>query len=158
MDETHDVSARASPSKPVGFKVSGFSAVISAPDSPAKRYEIKDSLSRSSSSRSKKSGRSTEEATNESMQQLLADGIQALDMDWSLPEHSENTVISQERNKDGTSRTTKAARSALDAMGLTASSLGKRPRGGLKPFKKQLDGAEKEQGKSIRILEHDEID
>ena len=156
IDGSHDVRATTIPSEPVGFRVSGFTAVNSAPNTPTKKINIKDSMSPSGTSSSKTSDRLGEEAQNDSKQRLLADGIEALDMDWALSGNVETTVNESSKNKDSASRFGKAARSAVDAVGATASTLGKRARGALKPLKKQLAGAEKERRKSNRILDLDE--
>ncbi|KAI9717998.1 MAG: hypothetical protein M1828_006988 [Chrysothrix sp. TS-e1954] len=156
LEDPHELGARTLPNEPAGFRVSGFTAVNSAPATPAKKRDS-ESASSARTSTSKSAGRASKQNTmNVSKQKLLADGIQALDIDWSLPENTRKSVVKPEKTTDGASRIGKAARNAVDAVGVTATTLGKRARGALKPLKKQLSGEEKERRKSNRIQELDE--
>lgn len=156
--DSHELSIKPAATSSQHFRTSGFTAINSASSTPNKK--VKDSMSPSESSVNHfANGLDDAPTVNKSKQKLLNDGIEALDMDWSLPENSEDVPDGAEAADHSSSRFGRAARNAADAVGATASTLGKRARGALEPLTKKLGGAEKEnRRKSNRLQELDERD
>ena len=142
-------------STPPRIRRTGFKAINDASRTSVIISEASRSLKRSPTKKAARglSGETVVRDINQSKQKLLDDGIEALDMDWTLPNSNEILSEKRENQKQDPSRLGKAARAAAGALSSTASSLGKRARGAVESGKEKLRPAANNDRRKISRLQ-----